>query len=753
MKKILSAVIAAGLIISSQTSFAAPITIAEEPAEEIFYNTIDEPTPEMMEEMIVRVRPLIDVPEHYTEFDWNFNNGYKYGYSSTWNFYWSDNETGEIGVACDTEGRIIGYEVYNYARERKAVLPEYSPEELQPIAQAFIDKTSPFLKGMDLRLESVSYPSVYYNHLYTYYFVRYENDIPVPENIVSVSVNHVTKQVESYGCNMSLDVDFQKPENMISEEKAKELLSETQEMVLSYKMKTEYDDEGNIKSRKAYLVYTPLLSYISVDATTGSIYTKRNTWQAIEPTFGAMGSTTNDALMKDELATEESELGRYQPTEQELEQIALLESLITKDEATKVILGNDDLYIIENAYLADARLTKRYNNALPLLENGEKQEQYVWDLYFLEPGDTYLGMDAVVDAKTGELISYNAELPYTYSYEEYKLEEPKIVFSNEQAIEIASEFIKKQQPEKFEKVVYSSSSDYSIYKYIENEIGDSIPCYRANRLNFVRQNEGIDFTYNSFNIGVDRATGKITRYSYTWYDDVEFESPKDAIDAKDALMALYSYEGFGANYEINSNYTYIEGRYDSVNADIYSRAVYSAYAPVTTTIRAVDGKPIDYSGEEIVFGETFGKYTDIENHWAKETIERFTWIGYGPEGNEFRPDDKISAQEFFELCESVRIYGNYEGTENLESLTRMQAVELLIDSLGYSKVAKLENVFITDFADNADFKPEDIGYAAIARGFGLIEGDGENFRPYDTLTRAEALTIIENAVELGVLDD
>jgi len=61
-------------------------------------------------------------------------------------------------------------------------------------------------------------------------------------------------------------------------------------------------------------------------------------------------------------------------------------------------------------------------------------------------------------------------------------------------------------------------------------------------------------------------------------------------------------------------------------------------------------------------------------------------------------------------------------------------------------------VFITDFADNADFLPEDIGYAAIARGFGLIEGDGETFRPYDTLTRAEAVTVAENVIELGLLN-
>ena len=173
---------------------------------------------------------------------------------------------------------------------------------------------------------------------------------------------------------------------------------------------------------------------------------------------------------------------------------------------------------------------------------------------------------------------------------------------------------------------------------------------------------------------------------------------------------------------------------------------------MTTTIRALDAKPASYNGEEILPALPFGKYSDIENHWAKETIERFTWIGYGPEGELFRPDEEITGEDFISLCNTVRIYGDSEEIAQLDALTRMQAVKLVIDCLGYGKIASLKNVFITDFADNSDFLEDDIGYAAIARGFGLIEGDGENFRPYDTLSRAEAVTIIENAITLGVLN-
>lgn len=755
MKKILSGILSAGLAVSLLISpvNAAVLAVEDEIIEKDSGFTYDEPTPEMMEEMIKRVRPMIDVPEEYSEFSWDFYGGS--GYSpARWTFFWSDNENGEISAECDIEGRITSFNRYSYNRNRNAALPSVSPEELQPIAEAFIKKTAPHLKDMDLRLENVNYASVFYNHSYTYIFTRYENDIPVPENTVQVQVNHITKEVDSFYSRINTDVEFKKIENIISEDKAKEILSEKQSMKLSYRMKTEYDDDGNITERKAYLVYSPEVSYVSVDAENGEVYLERSTWQKLTAGSGSINGVLMDSsASKEEAAESEDGNGRYVLTEEELEQLRVLESLISKDEATKVILENEDLYIAENAYVSDARLTKRYDYARPLSEDGKEEEKYVWNLTFMTPGETYLGMNAVVDASNGELISFYADLPYVYHYEEYEIEAPELKYTREQAIEIASEFIKKQQPEKFESVVYSNCSDYAPLKYIENENGDTTTIYRAGRINFVRQNEGVDFTYNSFNMGVDLATGKVTRYSYTWYDDVVFESPKDAVNAKDALMSLYSYDGFGLNYEINANYTYIDGKYNSVSSENYSRAVYSAYALQTTTIRAIDGKMVDYNGEEIIPDAFTGEYSDMQNHWAKETVKRFTWIGYGPKGDLFRPNDKMSGSDFISLCENVRIYGDSVETAKLESLSRMDAVKIIIDYLGYGKIAALEDVFITDFADNSDFEEGDIGYAAIARGFGLIEGDGENFRPYDTLTRAEALTIIENVIELGILNN
>ena len=324
MKKTLSFILVFALILS----FVPASAFAATPAQETAKSTIEEPTPEMMEAMIKKVRPLIVVPEEYKNFSWDFRTGYNSN-PSTWYFSWSG-ENGEISVECDTEGRIFGYHVYDYKSERKTVLPEVSPESLLPKALEFTQKTAPHLKGLDLRLENVSTGSIFYGHTYTYSFTRYENNIPVPQNSMNVTVNYITGEVTSFSSNIIYGIDFEKSSGGIDSEKAKELLSSVQDMTLSYRMKTEYDDDGKLISRKAYLVYTPTLPYVSVDADTGKVYTERDTWEVVANKNMAAGGVLMDSMSREESADAESS---YQLSEEELAQLAVLESPISKDEA------------------------------------------------------------------------------------------------------------------------------------------------------------------------------------------------------------------------------------------------------------------------------------------------------------------------------------------------------------------------------------------------------------------------------------
>ncbi|MBP3580429.1 MAG: S-layer homology domain-containing protein [Clostridia bacterium] len=778
MKKIISLLTCSSLLLSSMAVFAQEASIA---VDEVFVEdyvsyedskSINEPTSEKLEEIIKKVRPLITVPEEYTEFFWDFNAGSYYSLPS-WSLGWTDGKNGEIYIGCDNDGRITSYNKYNYNEPRQACLPDKSPDEFTAASLEFVKKTSPHLASSDFVLTNTVTTSLF-NDCYTYRFTRYENGIIVPDNSLTVSVNHKTGEVKSYYCSYTADVSFNDASPVITPEKAKEILGENQDMVLSYSLKTEYNEEtGKVKSRNAYLVYRPENSYVSVDAYTGQVYNERNTWSVKEQNKNMSASGTAGNIYFDG-ALEESardDMG-YQLTEQELEQLGVLDSLITKDEAIAVVTGNDSLYIDEKATAVTARLNKDYNNIMPIMVKNEdgtekEQEQYVWHLTFTAPSSediyNYSRMSAVVDANDGKLISFSASTPDHWYYTENNLDVPSLAFSAEQAEKIASDFIAKMQPEKSSLIRLTDSWEHTAIMYNTNEDGKNIPVYGNKSFTFTRVNEGVDFTYNYFNASVDRVTGKVTNYDYTWYDDVVFESPEDVISAKDALMALYSYDGFGINYEINSNYTYNKyladknsGKYldyDSLyESETYSRLVYSAYNTGTNIIRAMDGVMITGSGEEYKVSAAFS-YDDIDGHWAQQTIERFTYIGVGFDGGKFLPDNFITDEELTEIFYSNRLYA-YGDVFTLPegNVTRVDAVKYIILALGYYKVACLEDVFITDFADNTVLKDEDVGFIAIAKGFGLIEGDGNTFRPYDYITRAEALTLIKNVIDSGLLN-
>ena len=270
-----------------------------------------------------------------------------------------------------------------------------------------------------------------------------------------------------------------------------------------------------------------------------------------------------------------------------------------------------------------------------------------------------------------------------------------------------------------------------------------------------------DFTYNNISGSVDRVTGKVTRFLYTWYDDVIFESPADAITPEQAYKVLLDSDGFGLNYEINSNYTYNQylaekenGYIDSdelYDAQKYTRLVYSGYDYLSTTVSAIEGNIINYSGNTVKREKDI-VYSDIADHWAKDDIQKLSDLGIGFDGTEFAPDSEITLTEYMYLLNSFGKYlqkMSFEDEQADMPITRTQAVKYIIDSAGYYKIATLPDIFITDFADNSELKRADTGFIAIARGLGLVEGSANMFRPYDNITRAEAITLIFKLVKLS----
>ena len=729
----------------------------------------DEYGAEQMQEMIKAVKPRLEVSEDCTEFDWNYNSP-SYYRNASWRLSWSDKQyTKEYYVVCDTKGNITSYSFRDWSDNsgREIALPKYTKKELAETAKAFLRKLCPEAAEKMQLVNSNS--SGFYSKSYIFYFERYENEIPVPDDTASVTVNYITGKPTALSCNFNYNVDFDKPSLTLDEDKAKKTLIEAQEMILSYRLKNEYDDNGKITERKAYLVYTPSVRYLSVDANTQELYLERNTWNVNTQASDKFGVMQDSAAGNGAL---ESERAEYELTPEELAQIEVLDNLITKQEAVELVVSNEYLFIDKQATAVKAELRQITDNNYYYnyadAENRDK-DLYKWVLNFSAPYEATVKngyfspyMNAVVDAQTGEIISFSANTKDHSYYEAQHTQAPELKYTTENAQELFTAFAKTQIPELVEDTRVSNTGNSVVIKYVYDKNADKNAVYRNANINLVRVNEGVDFTYNNISGGVDLVTGKITRFSYNWYENVVFESPKQAITPDEAYMVLLNSDGFGLNYEINSDYTYNKYLEDTSKGTIdydelytrhiYSRLVYSGYNYIGTTVSAIGGEIIDYNANALVREKEYD-YKDIQEHWAQADISTLCDLGFAfdKEYFAFKPEEYITIQEYTNLLNFFNQYPYTMMEENdskTESfITRTQAVKYIIDAAGYYKIAQMPDIFITDFADNSELAREDVGFIAIARGLGFVQGSANTFRPYEKMTRAEAVTMVFNFIK------
>jgi len=167
-------------------------------------------------------------------------------------------------------------------------------------------------------------------------------------------------------------------------------------------------------------------------------------------------------------------------------------------------------------------------------------------------------------------------------------------------------------------------------------------------------------------------------------------------------------------------------------------------------------------------------FTDVpETHWAKEQIE--TWSGYGVINGydgKFSPDNKITRGDFAVVLNKLMAYdkaaenrfadlGEKYYTESIlklnkagvmqgfdgkispeASLTREEASVMICRALGIETQDKIDKTF-SDYATVSEWARPYIN-AMVNKG--LLNGAYGNLNPKNTITRAEVVTILDNAV-------
>ena len=163
---------------------------------------------------------------------------------------------------------------------------------------------------------------------------------------------------------------------------------------------------------------------------------------------------------------------------------------------------------------------------------------------------------------------------------------------------------------------------------------------------------------------------------------------------------------------------------------------------VYRAIDAKSGEPVGYSGQEDA-GLT---YSDLAGSWVEEDVLRLAQFNVGYDGGIFQQSKPLTQWDLVCLLYSLRGYpldpgaatesqrddayaaayamGALTRTERSDDtvLTRGQLVRCLLDAAGYGSVARLEGIFTCAYPDRASIPTDELGYAALAQGLGLVSG-------------------------------
>lgn len=751
MKRLLTMLLCGLTLASSVYTYGLAKEVAASDTEAIASEmTENDSTTTSMEKAILAVKGKIAIPEAYSQFNYYFYDSSSY-YDAYWSFIWRNpSDNSYIQVNCDADYHITYYYKYDRSRE-KSVIAKYLKEELKKTAENFIYQVAPELRN-NIAFINADYQGLYSGN-YIYNYQRMKNGVEFPDNTVSVGVSSVTGEVTLISINWLYDVAAPSSKATVSKEEAQKLIKENMQMKLVYESNYFgiYDKNGN-RQTKAFLVYKPTLSYISVDAKTGKVYFNRSEWRTVNNEYGNGASKNDAADMSTELDGNAVTL-----TEEEIAKIEEMKKLITKDKAIDIVTSNPSLYLEDTL--------KSYTASLNKVDKGNGKTGYVWNIYLRDPreidynskdNDYYRAYaNATVDAQTGKILSFYSSMKGYYDTVSGKWKTVTIKYTKEEGRNILEKFLKEQIKSRFNSSVLASTND----DYVAYYDSKNAPVYGGYSYLYNRTNEGVEYPYNYINGCVDGVTGKIYSYSSYWDESVVFESTKGAMTAEEAMDCYLAKEGFGLKYEINEINTYdasyekLDSYYDYSDAYSVQYEIRLVYRPDVSPefISPFTGEQLNYNGEVYKITPPY-TYSDIDDTPENRNILLLADMNIGFEGDKFLPDQAITVKEINELLADIG-YGYYGSEETVGSnnpITREELAMTIIRSIGLEKLASLSGIYKTGYVDESSINSVYYGAVALAKGLGIMSGDSNNyFKPKDNVTRYEAVNMIINLLEVA----
>ena len=644
-----------------------------------------EKSKDKVSELILISKEKINISDDNFEFE-NYYENMIYG-EKIYNFYWKSiiEDYYGIDVSIKEDGTIISFDK-SYKRDYSVKFLDFSKNDVKKIAKEFLEK---FGSPKEIKEPEISKSG----ETYTLYYKREHNGIEVDSNYIRISISGKTGEVIGYNLSWD-DLTFNETE-VISNDDAKEI----------YKKELGYDLFYIIKSENyentAKLLYKPKYNETAyIDAEKGIIKTNNDLY-----TYGANGA------MKESVTADFALMKNASLSEKELELVNELNDIISIEEALSIAKKMKEFEIDDSFTVESSSIYK------------ENSGKFIISLSLVAEKDkNYFYKNVSIDGISKKITSYN-------SYQSLKAEEKE--FDNEKGRKTAENFLKKYYAEEFE-------NSTPVYPLIE----------RKGRYEYKKTVNGIKISNNGLKVTVDINTGKINSFTYTEYE-TNYPSPEDVKEITDVYEKLLDAKNFSLKYVLSVN--------DEKGIKKEPVLVYSVINTPTYDAKTLE----EVSEYTFLPEETFEKpeYTDISGHYAEERIKTLLEEDIYLEGNELRPDDAITFKEFTSLLYMMftgseprpleSVYKNalsYFGMKDItkedsEKISRLEAIKMLLDHMGYKEFASIKGIFDCPFKD---INEEDKGYGAIAAGLGLISTADSNFYKDSDLKRADALIIIYN---------
>lgn len=221
MKKALSI-----LIIAAMTAQMSIVSFAAEKSNDV-------------QKVLSLIKPKIGSTEKFTNFESSIDDDSESG--KRYRFFWSNDSENysSLSVSCTEDGIITDYDSYNDSQDYytdKASINKLDRNVALSKAQTLLNELNPQLKDK-LVIEDNNQNNNIYGLMHYFNVKRYENGIPVSFNTGHLTINEDGSRIVNFNVNWTQNIDFAKPENIISADKAKELYKEKLGIELMYKDK------------------------------------------------------------------------------------------------------------------------------------------------------------------------------------------------------------------------------------------------------------------------------------------------------------------------------------------------------------------------------------------------------------------------------------------------------------------------------------------------------------------------------------